>query len=146
MTDRSYWFLGGRSTVLLGAEDTEGRCAVLHHELPAGTESPAHVQPGDDEAVVVLEGEVELWLDGERRALGAGEATLVPRGTQHALRVAGGEPARLITVSTPGGHERLVALGGHPVDEHDEPPALDLERFTRAAEAAGVEILGPGPF
>jgi quercetin dioxygenase-like cupin family protein len=74
------WFLGGRVDVLLGADATGGACGVVLHELAPGMATPLHRQPGDDETFVVLSGELELWVDGERATIGAGQAAFVRRG------------------------------------------------------------------
>jgi quercetin dioxygenase-like cupin family protein len=142
-----YWFLGGRMTVLLSGDDTAGALNVIEQELPAGLATPLHVQPDDDETFVLLEGEIELWQEGERRAARAGQAVFVARGTRHAFRVVS-DGVRLISFGTPAGHEHFFALGGAPAPEGSTPPdgPLDMARMAQAAAAARVELLGPPPF
>jgi quercetin dioxygenase-like cupin family protein len=147
-TRPAYWFLGGRMTILLDGAETGGRTAVVRQELPPALATPLHVQPGDDETFLVLEGEIELWVEGETHRAGAGEAVSVARGTRHAFRVTSPEGALVISFGAPAGHERFFALGGEPAGAEAEPPAapLDMERMGAAAAAAGVELLGPPPF
>jgi quercetin dioxygenase-like cupin family protein len=146
-TRPAYWFLGGRMTVLLDGAETGGRTAVVRQELPAGLATPLHRQPGDDETFLVLEGEIELWVEGALSRAGAGEAVSVARGVRHAFRVSSPEGAHVVSFGAPAGHERFFALAGDPAVS-DEPPvgALDMEKMGAAAAAAGVELLGPPPF
>jgi mannose-6-phosphate isomerase-like protein (cupin superfamily) len=135
-------------TVLLDGAGSDGRAAIVRHELPAGLATPLHAQPGDDEGFVVLEGEIELWVEGELRRAAAGDAIWVPRGTRHAFRVVSREGAHVISFGSPAGHDRFFALGGHPVAGAGEPPAgpPDTEKLGAAAAAAGFELLGSPPF
>jgi quercetin dioxygenase-like cupin family protein len=144
----SYWFMGGRMGVLLSGDDTGGALNAIDQQLPAGLATPLHVQPDDDETFVLLEGEIELWSEGEVSRAQAGQAVFVARGTRHAFRVVSADGARLISFGTPAGHERFFALGGYEVVEGEPAPdaPLDMARMGAAAAAAGVELLGPPPF
>jgi hypothetical protein len=63
----------------------------------------------------------------------------------HTFVVEGGEPARMLTLLTPGGGEGVFVEAGRPAEDEglppDEPP--DLERLGRAARRFGQEIVGP---
>jgi len=146
-TGAAYWFMGGRMTVLLSGADTGGALNAIEQVLPAGLATPLHVQPEDDETFVLLDGEIELWEEGELRRASAGQAVFVARGTQHAFRVVS-DGARLISFGTPAGHEQFFALGGEPAADGSTPPdaPLDMAKMAQAAAAARVELLGPPPF
>ena len=137
-------FLGGRIDVRLSSRHTGGWLCVHDDRLPAGSATPLHRQPDDEESFVVLEGEVEFHLDGRRVTARAGDALHVPRGVPHAFKVVSPEGARLLGIGTPAGHERFFAAAGDPLGTPAGPP--DMERMRAAAEAAGVELLGPPPF
>ena len=136
-------FLGGRARVRLAAADTGGWLGVHDHLLPAGSATPWHVHPDDDESFLVLRGTVEFRVADERVVATADDALFVPRGVPHAFRVASPDGARLLCMGTPGGHEAFFLAAGDPVDA---PAAPDLERMARAAASAGFAILGPPPF
>ena len=51
-----------------------------------------------EEFLVVLEGCVDIRIDGRRRRLYAGDSTLIHRNVTHALRNPSREPAMLIAV------------------------------------------------
>ena len=142
-------FLGEVCAIRLTSEQTDGAVAVLEHLLPHGMATPLHVQAREDELFYVLEGQITVWMDGERTEATAGDVVWLPRGRAHAFRV-DSERARLLGLSVPGGHEKFFRLAGEPASEFDlaavatVPP--DMERMAAAAVAADVEILGPPPF
>ena len=47
-----------------------------------------------DELMMVLEGEIELEMNGQRRTLEVGHEILIPAGTKHTVRNRGEETAR----------------------------------------------------
>jgi quercetin dioxygenase-like cupin family protein len=76
-----------------GAEMTVG-LAVFH----AGKSNVEHVHPNCEEAVYVLEGEVEHTLGDQRTVLRAGDLIVVPRGVPHRLLNRGNAPIRAFIV------------------------------------------------
>jgi quercetin dioxygenase-like cupin family protein len=76
-----------------GAEMTIG-VAVFD----AGKSNVEHIHPNCEEAVYVLEGEVEHTLGGQRTTLLAGDLIIVPRGVPHQLLNRSGTPARCYIV------------------------------------------------
>lgn len=58
-------------------------------DLPAGSSAGAHTHPGDEVSYVV-EGSVEVIVDGASRTYRAGEAFHVPAGKVHDARAVGG--------------------------------------------------------
>jgi glyoxylate utilization-related uncharacterized protein len=57
-----------------------------------GLKPPTHLHPKQEERFEVLEGEINVLLDGERRALRQGDTLTIPPGTPH--RMWADEPAR----------------------------------------------------
>jgi quercetin dioxygenase-like cupin family protein len=142
-------FLGEVCAIRLTSEQTGGAVGVIEHLLPHGMATPLHLQVQEDELFYVLEGQITVWMDGERTEATTGDVVWLPRGQAHAFRV-DSERARLLGLSVPGGHERFFRLAGEPAGEFDlasagtVPP--DMDRMAAAAAAADVEILGPPPF
>lgn len=62
----------------------------------------AHRHPHSEEVVFVESGRGQLWLEGERIAVEAGDLVRIPRGAAHA------------TVPEEGGAMRLVCFFPHP--------------------------------
>jgi quercetin dioxygenase-like cupin family protein len=70
----------------------------VYYDIAAGAGVHAHSHP-NEEAWNVLEGALELTIDGETRVVRAGEAAVVPAGVDHAARAM--EPTRVIVVDHP---------------------------------------------
>jgi oxalate decarboxylase/phosphoglucose isomerase-like protein (cupin superfamily) len=73
-----------------------------------------HVHRGEDDAMLVLEGELSVTLgdrDGDRRvAAGPGTFVLIPDGTPHAIVNHGPGEVRFLNVHSPGGFDRRIGL------------------------------------
>ena len=57
--------------------------------VPAGEGPPLHVHHSEDEAIHVIDGAVDFWLDGRTMRLGSGQGVFLPRSVPHTFRVAG---------------------------------------------------------
>jgi len=65
--------------------------------LPPGGRNPLHRHPNCEEAMYVLEGEIEHVVEGTPNLrLGAGEAICIPRNLRHQAINIGVGPARLL--------------------------------------------------
>ena len=62
---------------------------------------PVHVHPTAEESYEVIEGTLEVFIDGRWRTLHAGEKAIVPPGARHTLKNSSGEPVRLINTHRP---------------------------------------------
>lgn len=62
---------------------------------------PVHVHPAAEESYEVIEGALEVFMDGEWRPLRAGEKATVPHGVAHSVRNASDEPARIVNIHQP---------------------------------------------
>jgi quercetin dioxygenase-like cupin family protein len=95
-------------TILTGAE-TQGAMSVTESVSPPGSGPARHVHLDADETFVMLSGDSEFWLEGERFNRGPGQATFVPRGKEHTFRVVSDLPARHLVILAPGGFEGFLA-------------------------------------
>ena len=88
-----------RTPVLTADVATPGREAVVvRGEIEPGASAPRHTHPGD-EISYVMEGEVELLIDGEApRVVKAGDAFVIPAGKVHGARNASGALVRFVGV------------------------------------------------
>lgn len=105
-----------------GGRDEHGR-QLLHvraaRRLRDGRAAPIHEHT--DEVLYVLDGDVDVLLADHVAAAGSGSLTFFPKGSVHGLRARG--EARLLTLHTPAGFERIVADLGTRTDERVLPPA-----------------------
>ena len=120
--------------LVAGGEGADGAYAVLEVRAPQGTTLPPHVTTREDGLLLLLEGRLEVVLDGERRELGPGQALSVPHDRPRRACVL--EDVRLLCLSVPAGLERLAGVLAEP----------DLDPDDRAAllAVAGVALLPVG--
>jgi mannose-6-phosphate isomerase-like protein (cupin superfamily) len=69
-----------------------------------------HVHHSDDEAWIVLEGELGFRVGEQERTVRAGESLLVEHGTPHSYWNPASAPARYLLVMTPRIHRLIGAL------------------------------------
>jgi quercetin dioxygenase-like cupin family protein len=144
------WFLNSLVTTKATADETGGAYCLMEHLLTAAANPPMHVQTDEEEAFYLLDGEIELEVDGVVTLARPGSFALVPRGSAHTFRVLS-PAARVLVIAS--------ALGGAPAGGlHDffrtagvpaaarvlpAPEAPDPVALTRIAADHGIEILPP---
>lgn len=79
---------------------TVGRVTIF-----AGAENPEHAHPNCDEALLVLEGTIEHWLDDESTTLEPGDCLHIPRGQAHRAVNQGNEDAKAVIAYDTGTRE-----------------------------------------
>jgi quercetin dioxygenase-like cupin family protein len=144
---RELWWLGGRMAVKALGEDSGGRLAQIEVSDPRGTAPPRHIHHREDETLLVVEGEVLVYVADDVMLCRAGDFAFMPRGVEHTYLVRSDRARRLITFA-PGGFERFFAeLGVPAVPGEAEPPPVvpDPETMARRLAPYGVEIVGPPP-
>ncbi len=62
---------------------------------------PVHVHPTAEESYAVLDGRLDVFVDGEWQTLGAGESITVRAGTAHTLDNRSGAPIVLVNTDRP---------------------------------------------
>lgn len=80
-----------------GAKDL----VVMEVSLAPGASHAFHKHPKQEEVIYVLDGEVEQWLDRQRRVLQAGDAVFIPGDTVHATFNVGRKDAKLLAIVGP---------------------------------------------
>lgn len=142
----SVWFLDTLVDIHLDAAATGGEYAVVTCTAPAGHMPPPHVHADEDEAFVVLDGELTIHQEAGATVLRAGDALHAPRGLPHTLEVTGADPCRWLIVSRPGDFADFVRAFGTPAERRelpvlDAPP--DVERLADVAGEHGITFVGP---
>lgn len=140
------WFFGMLNVIRASAAQTGGAMCFIEQLGRHGTSAPMHRQLDDDETWYILEGEVTFHIDGETMQAGPGATVHVPAATPHSFRI-DSDQARFLNVTT-ARHEAFFRAAGEPAQERALPPDAppDMGKLAAAAEAHGVEILGPPPF
>jgi mannose-6-phosphate isomerase-like protein (cupin superfamily) len=62
---------------------------------------PLHVHPTADESYAVIEGALDVCVDGQWTTVRAGESATAPAGVPHTLRNATKEPVRIVNIHRP---------------------------------------------
>jgi quercetin dioxygenase-like cupin family protein len=91
-----------RWEITRSAVDTAGELFEATNWIGPGMPGPpVHVHPTADESYQVMEGALDVCVDGEWRTLQAGESATAPAGVPHTLRNATEEPVRIVNIHRP---------------------------------------------
>jgi quercetin dioxygenase-like cupin family protein len=81
--------------------DGEGSYSMFESLEQPGGSVMLHRHPTFQETFIVLEGDFEFEVSGERRSLSKGDMLVIPRGAPHGFTCTSAEPGRMLTISTP---------------------------------------------
>jgi quercetin dioxygenase-like cupin family protein len=98
-----------------GAKDL----VVMEVTLAPGAGHAFHKHPKQEEVIYVLDGEVEQWLDRQKRVLRSGDAVFIPGDAVHASFNVGKKDAKLLAIVGPcvnreNGYEVTEVAGEAP--------------------------------
>jgi mannose-6-phosphate isomerase-like protein (cupin superfamily) len=79
-------------------------------DIAPGRVVDRHVHEEEDDAFLILEGELTFDLDDGPVAAGPGTFVLVPPGVEHGFANRTSEPVRMLNIHAPGGFDRRVGL------------------------------------
>ena len=100
-----------------------------------GQHVPVHIHPTQEEFILVLEGELDLKLDGVWSKAKAGDLVRMPRGVPHGYFNKSDKPARALFWVSPAGKLESLFNALHDLD--DIPQVLAL------SAAHDVDFLPP---
>jgi mannose-6-phosphate isomerase-like protein (cupin superfamily) len=99
--------MGMRWEITRSTEDTSGELFESTHWYDAREPGPlVHVHPNTEDSFEVVEGVLEVCVDGQWRSLQAGETVTVPAGVPHTFRNVSDEPVKVVTRIRPRGDPR----------------------------------------
>jgi len=109
----------GRLRWLSNPPSTGARAlTVIDVTLAPGKGHAFHKHPDQEEVLYVVTGEVEQWVDRDRRMLGPGDSAFVPADMVHASFNVGSGEAKIIAILGPcvgaGGYELVDVSGEAP--------------------------------
>jgi quercetin dioxygenase-like cupin family protein len=110
-----------------------------HATFPPGTFVPPHIHPTQDEFVYMLEGRLDLVLDGQEGFAAAGDLIRLPRNQPHGLFNKGDAPVKCLFWVAPA--RRLYDLFWAI---HAMPEQVPAEVVTLAARYE-IDFLPPPP-
>jgi len=141
-----YNFAGTRIRLLISGKDTAGVFCMMEIFGPPRRATPLHVHDREEETITVLEGVVDITIDGKEVSLRAGETALLPRNLPHRLANNTDQPSRYMLVCTPAGFDDFVDACAHAENGPVTPTAPgpdDIKRMIDAAPRFGITLL-PG--
>lgn len=140
------WHLDALWTFKIPSAATGGTFSLAEQLLPKGSAPPLHRHTREDEAWIVLDGEVTFFLDDNEHRVGPGTYVFGPRNRAHTFRVES-NTARLATLLIPGTAEAFFHSTGRPAESRALPPPVepDLPALLAGLQEHGIEFLGPPP-
>jgi len=106
--------MGMRWEITRSTEETGGEVFESTHWYDAGEPGPpVHVHPDTDDTFAVVDGTLEVCMDGEWRSVRAGEAATVPAGVPHTFRNASDETAKVKVTMRPAGRSEAFFRDMH---------------------------------
>jgi len=135
---RVVWTPGGiRTEIHLTGQDTCGGFCLLVDHPPVGWSLAAHRHHNEAETIYIVEGDVEIELDGARSRLSAGQTIHIPRNVIHASANIGQQTARRVVLFSPAGMERFFLEAGAPTPSS----RIDLAAALACASRYGWEFI-----
>jgi mannose-6-phosphate isomerase-like protein (cupin superfamily) len=92
---------GSTIRVLLDAESGTRNQSLAEAWLEPGQSTQRHYHARSEELYVLLDGEGEMEVDGERSRVGPGQAILIPPGARHQITASDGGPLRFLCCCAP---------------------------------------------
>jgi len=133
---------------LATGEETGGKYALMEALVGPGGGPPPHIHTREEEGFYILEGEITLFVEGQRIVASAGMSANIPIGALHAFKNESSKPARMLVTVAPAGLEKMFFEVGQPVPpgttSAPPPTAAEIEKLLSVVPRYGVEIKLPG--
>ncbi|MBV8050862.1 MAG: cupin domain-containing protein [Acidobacteriaceae bacterium] len=113
--------VGDTYTILLSGKDTAGRFCLIDMHVPPEGGPPPH-RHDFEETFVLLEGEVEATVRGEKRLVRAGETINIPANAPHQFHNSSSSAVRMLCLCSPAGQDEFFREVGIPVATRTTPP------------------------
>ena len=136
--------MGGGSvlSIRVAGEQSGGLVTVIEGVVERGG-PPLHVHEGEDEVVLVLEGELTYQVGDQRGVLAAGGLLWFPRAVPHAVANLSGRPSRFLTIVTPAGIEAFFRAQRDYLASLPPGTAADPRVLGDLPGAGSRQVVGP---
>jgi quercetin dioxygenase-like cupin family protein len=143
-TSPALWMLNSLMVERVTADQTNGAYTMLEQWVTADGNPPPHMHTREDEAFLVVDGEIDVTVGENTTRLGPGGFAFAPRGVPHTYAVVDGT-AHLYVIASPGGIEGFFRDLGEPAGALELPPpsAPDVPAVVSTAARHGISILLP---
>lgn len=141
--ENSYWYIGHLMSVLITSKQTAGRYALLRATERRGLEPPPHTHTKEDEAFLILDGDVIYTVGGKTYHAKTGDVMFLPKNIQHSFKIQS-ETLETLIFLTPGGLENYFIEMSTPAKEVQLPPLPqvppDIAKLVATASKYGVKF------
>jgi len=138
---------GDTYRMMVDGRHTGGQFTLIEIRVLPGGGPPPHVHRREDETFFVIEGDLQLWVDGKTIDAPAGTCVFAPRGIPHRFTNASSKPTRFLLIASPSGFEDFLQSFATPVAslESTPPPVTPelIQTLLAVAPKYGIEILPP---
>ena len=115
-TENTKWVLGHKITT----HDTSGDYDLMMAETPPNMQGPPpHLHNTLKESFLIIEGEMEFFVNGEIKVVKAGESVDIPPKTLHTFSNKSDNVCRWINIHSPKGFRRFFDNLGIPESEEN---------------------------
>jgi quercetin dioxygenase-like cupin family protein len=140
------WHAGSLIRILARGQDNRGEMTGIESIVQRGLEPPPHAHTREDEAVLVMEGDVEFTIGRRRVRPQRGEWVFLPRGVRHSFTLRS-EHAQMLTMYTPSGIETFFEALSEPAEDETIPAGslsydnmFDLEYIMHVGRQFGLRF------
>jgi uncharacterized cupin superfamily protein len=141
-----YDFGGSRTRMLMTTAQSNASYCMLEIFSPAGRATPRHRHQNEDETIYMIDGVLDVEIEGTLHTLQAGDTVLLQRGTAHQLFNRSDSTAHYLVVCTPGGFDGFVEAVSETMTQSIDPlPPTEStkQRMIHAAPQFGLTLLPP---
>lgn len=142
------FYMGSLMSFLVKSSQTGNGFCLLEYRSEPGHEPPPHLHIDQDEAIYLLEGELEVYCVGQVTTARAGEALFLPRNQAHAWYVMS-PIIRALIMTNPGGIDEYFEAMSSPATRMELPPMATTYALDDPARAVAtgakhkIKILSP---
>ncbi|WP_121356905.1 cupin domain-containing protein [Flavisolibacter nicotianae] len=141
--ENSYWYIGHLMSLLVTSKETGGQYALIRATERKGLEPPPHTHTKEDEAFLILEGEVIYTVGNRKFNAKQGDVMFLPKNIQHSFKIQS-EKLETLILLTPGGLENYFVEMSKPAEELALPPmpqgSPDIKKLIATASKYGVKF------
>ena len=131
---RAFEVMGDRIVVKTPGSETDGRFCLLEFDTPKDVGPPPHSHAWR-EGYFVLDGELELMVEGQSQSLSAGAWAVVPGGTLHTSKALSARTRYLMFAEPAGVDDFLVEVQEKTADDPG-----NLEKILEIAGRHGFQV------
>lgn len=122
-TSPAYWMYDIVWVVLADGDQTGGSFSAIEQRMRGGSGALVpHVHNFSDEWFLVLDGTMDMTVDGKDIKAKQGDSLWVPRGTVHSFKVTS-DVCHVLNGYTPAGFEQVIKSLARPALRRELPPA-----------------------